>query len=1108
MNTTSTRYPVIVATPNDAIKYSQARNKEEQLHHIKKKKTFEKVKKIFGKIVKKKKNDKIKVDEQYCFSIMDDDTKTDSGYNATESLNEDSFSEYTTSNYFSRFEPPSPSITTNQEIVQYNPNMNKKHSRLNFVKKLKEKRVAKKAKKRYRENLQNATLSFNNSDLTVQNSVTSPRLYETPNYNYMTESPMLKYKNSGLTYLNSNEDLNKVKDYASSIYSDDSFNLPDDEENTTDKSEDEKERPSSMEVEINGKEKNNGREKKFNNPRYKGHFEDSDEEEKSKPKQPALPMQRPLAYMKKNWDNPFGRISFIEYTIEKQKEKEKEMNKKNQNINKFNIVTKPPLKNNITKNGQMIVSKRSISSLSASLNKSRQEEVHNAAIRARENSLKKLANQNTNKVDNNNATTTTATTITTTTTTTAINNNKDTDDNHITNNNENKKETDSNDSIVIPPRPKNNLKDDGPKRNSMNNDDKRASVYSVTNLIKYSDFYDHPNDTSYSTIQPDDHYNQVINQYNKYKNKEPSKDDDQNNYDSDVMDKEEDNAYNTNIINFNISDELDVEGKDIKLSVKKSSNGINNKSDHRKAIITELANDTLENNENNETEEAAPANDIEYNPYLPSIPSAKYLLNNPRLVRNRVINIDDNNFNVLKHVNTLKANRKSIIEAELRAKKEIESEKRKEKIKKEEEKLKETQDDDNTEQIEKKETEKDEEDNSAEEINSPRYPEDHYREYYEKEAVKPPEEKGIDDALAESKDKAKGKSISEIVTKVFSKNNEEAKNPEDEKSTTLVTSPNDETSSVKSKSTQKPEENKEENKKEDNINNNTTISTRLFNLLKVPTKYLYNEEKEDNNENEKTTTGKEKGKEKEGNEVKNKENKEKEDVISNHVLSPKGSPIKPYIQAINGSTKLVRSASLSHAKRHKQQINESKFRNMKNLDRNNSTRTVESAINIGTSQENENINVMRSKSTMDKAYSNTATFDDEDDNENSDADRTIILEKKTNVEPDKALTINSKSKEEDKDEKPIFSENYLYNEPELELNEFNIKDENIASKIHNLQNDIILEEEEEKEDILVKIQAEMNKRFQKEYDDDKDKNSKEIAETFSIASCSTFSSAI
>ena len=1157
MNTPTTHYPIIVATPNDALKYSEARQRIEQSkqsNKLKKKKTFEKIRLLLGKIVKKKNNEKIVVDEQYCFSIIDDANDTNTNYSTSnyfynESSTEDAFSEFTSSNYFSKITPPSPSL--NQEVVPYH-NLNKKQSKFNFVKKLKAKKAARKAKKRYRENLQNTTLPLNNNnnDLINPISFASPKMKDILNENQTaTASPLLNNKtlapsinssvmdtasvpfspsllnspyrlnymkqaNTGLRYLSSKKDIsvNTTKEYASSIYSDDSYHLPDDEDNIIDESGND---TSSMEVNFNNKEKDNKtkeeeeegeEEKKFKNPRYNGHFEDSDDESKSKQQPLPIPMQRPFSSMKKVWDNPFGRISFIEYTIEKQKEKEK--NKKNKNFNQYNIVTKPPLKNMASKNGtQMIVNKRSISSLSASLNKARKEEVYNAAVRAREKSsqqLNKLAGQNEKAYSP-------------------------------------KKESVTNENYDIPPKPQllpekesKKAENETSNRDSVVYNDKRGSVISVTNLIKYSDFYDDSNDNSFSSINAGNQYSQAINHYNMYKNKS-NNDQTESSTVTPSVGESKIGDNDSKIVDFNVLDELNGDNKESKLSVKKSNNELSSKTDKPNVNITESAKESEETTENDKDNESSSNNEIEYNRYLPSIPSANYLLNNPQLTRSRVINIQDNNFNVLKHANTLKANRRSIIEAELKAKKEeeerekqrIEAKKEKEKLKeeakKEKERLKQAQSE-NNEAVTVEENE--EEEVSEEEPDVPRKPEDHYREYYEKEANKRPEEESID-ALLESKDKIKGKSINDLVTKVFSKggststteqtteDDDKTKNSNDEKVLPLCESPENEAASVKSKSSSKDTKNKDEN----NDTNNSTISNRLLNFFKAPSKYLYNEDKEGDKDKEKEVL-KEEDKEKEvdKNEKNEKDEKDKkdekddnvkvkEDDKSSHIGSPLGSPMRPpYIQSLNGSTKLVRSASLSLAKRHNRQIKESQYK--KNLDRNNSTRTNDSGTHSShiCEIEYEDCTIVKSKSTTEDSGNKIVTFA-EDDYENEDADRTIILEKKEKIsEPDKTPTLTYKPDlNEDDSEKPILSENgIVVTEPETE---FNMSNDNIANKIHNLQNDIIVEEDEDQpeEDILVKIQVEMKKKFEKDYDEP---NHHEISDTFSIASCSTFSSAI
>jgi len=548
----STHLPVIVATPNDAKKYSEAVHKyeEETNHKLKKKKTFEKIKKFFGKIVKKQQNEKVEVDDQYCFSTVDEE----SNYFYTESSTEDEYSDYPS---YSKIIPMSSSMNQtyqNNEIVPYNHILNKKHSKLSFITKLKEKKAAKKARKNYKEHTQNNNVPLNSNDL---NSLPfgSPKMKElvaydghnasylknkqgTPFINSSQEistpfSPsllntpyMYNYVKNGakssIRYCSSKDDLsfNTRKEYTSSIYSDDSYHLPDDEDNIIE-NETEISPPSSEETYV---KETKIEEKEFKNPRYNGHFDDDSEDESNKAA--PVPVQRPISSVKRAWDNPFGRISFIEYTIEKQKEKEKKENKNK--TNKF-VVTKPPLKNKNSKNScQMIVSKRSISSLSASLSKSRQEEVHNApGLKSRTNSSnslytntlssKKSRSFNTNSVGSN------------------ITNNNNTID---SNNDSNYKKDSFLSAKEIGLREKesthfdnkrvseSNLENEDNKRDSVVYNDKRGSVISVTNLIKYSDFYSDSKDSSFSSTNAGSHYNQALSHYNMYKSKKDEDDKD------------------------------------------------------------------------------------------------------------------------------------------------------------------------------------------------------------------------------------------------------------------------------------------------------------------------------------------------------------------------------------------------------------------------------------------------------------------------------------------------------------------------------------------------------------------------------------------------------
>ena len=1207
MNTNSSSHlPVIVATPNDAKKYSEAVHKYEEINHkLKKKKTIDKIKKFFGKIMKKQQNEKIEVDDQYCFSTIDDE----SNYIYTESSTEDEYSDYPS---YGKIIPMSPSMNQayqNNEIVPYNHIINKKHSKLSFITKLKEKKAAKKARKNCKEPVLNNNVPLNSNDL---NSLpfSSPKMKElvsydgrnasniknkpgTPFVNSAQEVPtpfspsllntpyMYNYvKNGGkssIRYCSSKDDLSfdTRKEYTSSIYSDDSYHLPDDDDNII---EDDTEisPPSSEDTYV---KETKIEEKEFKNPRYNGHFDDDSEDESNKI--PPVPVQRPLSSVKRAWDNPFGRISFIEYTIEKQKDKEKKENKNN--TNKF-VVTKPPLKNKNSKNScQMIVSKRSISSLSASLSKSRQEEAHNIpGLKSRTNSYsslytntlssKKSKSFNTNSIGSN-----------------ITNKNNNYNNNTIdSNNNSNHKKKDSFLSAKeVGLREKesthfdnkrvseSNLDDEDNKRDSVVYNDKRGSVISVTNLIKYSDFYSDSKDSSFSSTNAGSHYNQALSHYNMYKSKK-----DEDDKDTFTLSKksvktggtDENGEYDSNILNFEIPDgDGEKVGKEIKLSVKKSNKGLNLKSDNRKAIITEVTPEVNENDEKDDdtteqnNENTKSKTDImEFNPYLPCIPSANYLLNNPNLTRSRVLNINDDSFNVLKHANTLKANRRSIIDAEIKAKKEEEEkEKQKEEARHEKEEkakvAKEAQTAQKDEEgQESKESQERKDDVDAEDKNeddnveekSPRQPEDHYREYYEQEVSHPPEEESID-AIYESKDKSKNNKLSEIVSRVFLRNNGKLDGDDtiDPNSSMIEPSVN-ETSIVKSSDESSPQESnktiegddknndkKEENTDSNNNNNNTTISTKLFNFFKAPSKYLQynddNKDKENANENDKEKANesengndneKEKDKDKDkdkdsgNNEKKEKENEESsqtQSLNSNSVLELPKSPIKP----IAMSSKLVRSTSLSLAKRHNKQIKESKFRNKNRfLERNNSTNTSDdnryNAIIDDENDEELEIHKSNSKRSSEEEIGNkTVTFAGSEiypiECENKGKRNGLLNGKEKGLDYEKTPTLGYRNDEETNDKEednPILTENgLLYSEPDNELNAFNV-DDNIANKLSDLKDEIIIEEEEEDQDddILKKIQAEMKKKY-----NELDNNSNhEISDTFSIASCSTFSSAI
>ncbi|ORX85110.1 hypothetical protein BCR32DRAFT_276524 [Anaeromyces robustus] len=1269
-----THYPVIVATPDDAKKYSEACHRIEESNRIKKKKTFEKIKKIFGKIVKKPHHEKIVVDDQYCFSIIEDDTN----YFYTESSTEDAYSDIN-SNYNNRIIPTSPSMAQsmpNQEIIQYSNNLNKKQSKLNFVKRLKEKKAAKKAQRRNRHSNQNNGIPINNNDLNT--TLTSPKMkelitYEGPHINTLG-SPLLKNKHvtpsissvqdvvstpfsptlpntpymynylknrkTSIRYFNSGDDLSfsTRKDYASSIYSDDSYHLPDDEDNIVD---DEEIITPPSDVTYNGKDNKTEIEeedKKIKNPRYNGHFDDDDYNEHESNKTMPIPIQRPMSSMRKVWDNPFGRISFIEYTIEKQKEKEK--THKNNN-SQYSIITKPPL--NSKASNPRIINKQSVSSLSASIKKAKPEEIRKPpAIKARGSSLSRRSSQskNNNKkdsflsakeirqqiqtIDQNKLNKVSENNLDIKTNN---NNNNNNDNNNNNNNNNNINNTNNINMSNNNNNNNNNNNDNNNNHKNINDDDgddekyhnnrnstlsnisdayndKRGSVYSVTNLIKYSDFYDDSNDSSFSSTHADNHYNQAKSHYNKYKSKKTN-DEDNDNDDSDneyntsdiltlskksskmsfkTVSTEENSGYDSNILNFAVPDEKgELPGKEVKLSVKKSNNGLNNKSANRKAIITEVddGNDaTTEGDDSSETVIEENKDVMEYNRYLPCIPSANYLFNNPNLTRNRgVLNIHDNNFNVLKHANTLKANRRSIIEAELKAKKEgEEKEKQREEARKEKEKEKkekankdkdgkkgEENEDNIDDDLKKEGEEKSDNEEKDEEPDTPRHPEDHYREYYEKEVTKPPEEESID-ALLSPKDKNLNSKLSEIVSKVFSSRNNnitESKMDEnkdiDNHPTSPTHSPLNGTSEIKSSKENESDTkiddannntSDDNNKKEENNNNNNnnnTISTKLFNFFKSPSKYLQNNDEKDNEKGkEEKEKENEKGKEKEN--VNDKEKEKENQKGSSHINETFDEPQSPQkinaLQNLNGSTKLVRSASLSLAKRHNKQIKESKNRSKnKNLERNNSSSascytntTTTSTTVINNDVDNINDNDKDNDNDNDNNNNNNNNDNNDNDNENiddtanktvtfagsqiynistDDNDTTIILssKKENGLECEKTPTLNYKESEEDTEDeeenKPILTENgVLFTEPETENENNDFNSEKIDDKLHNLKNEVIVEEEEEaqEEDILKKIQAEMNKKFLKDFDDNRSRH--EISDSFSIASCSTFSSAI
>jgi len=402
MNPSGAHYPVIVATPNDAKKYSEACQRfEKNNDDIKKKKAFKKIRKIFGKIVKKPHNDKISVDDQYCFSIMEDEAN-ETNYYCIESSTDD-YSDYTTN--YSKIIPTTPDMVNstfqNNEVVLTNSinSLNKKGSKFSFIKKLKEKKSSKKSLKGYKDTVQTKTTPLILNEPSILSSVKlkeatmydnsnifmspylrnkkvtpsikssqeiistpfSPPLPPLPNTPYMYN--YAKNGKTGNCFINSRDDLSLTvstrKDYASSIYSDESCHLPDDEENVV---EDEIIPPSSSEATYNVKEVKPEEEKKLKKYCSNGHF--NEEADKSNDTM-SNSLQVPLYRKKKEWENPFGRISFIEYTIEKQKEGEKKENKNN--TNKY-VVTKPPLKTKNSKSNISInVNKRSVSSLTGVL---------------------------------------------------------------------------------------------------------------------------------------------------------------------------------------------------------------------------------------------------------------------------------------------------------------------------------------------------------------------------------------------------------------------------------------------------------------------------------------------------------------------------------------------------------------------------------------------------------------------------------------------------------------------------------------------------------------------------------------------------------------------
>ena len=1341
MNNSTVHYPVIVATPNDALKYSEAFHKIEQSNKAKKKKkALERIKRFIRKILKKEQKEKIEVDDQYCFSLINEDSPSNSSF-VTDDVVYD----------MSRIVPPSPALyqsSQQQEVV--NTDLNKRNSKASFFKKLKGRKASKKAKKGKKDSYQSSKFQYfgNNNEIlspsvasSVTNSVATSKatpmvaplatpmtssmatpnmreltlyensttsamaspfinnnsycvppsanssFYEMPSTTFSPAIPhtpymhnLMKNGQTSMLYINPKDDMSfsTRREYASSIYSDESTHLPDDDDNIIDDVEEEEIKPPSCSEATMIDEKENKSEKEKNkNIRYNGHFEEDSEDES---KNSLQPIPRPFTTMKKVWDNPFGRISYIEYTIDKQKELEK--NKKNKNLTHYNIVTKPPLNNNMVKNTKpMIVSKRSVSSLTASLSKTRQEELHNAAIKARENSslaLSSLAASHTSSQstkdnkDQSPDTTTTANQSQILTKST----NKNSWDNEET----------ANTNTINTAR---NSKHSRHSKSDSYFSDKRASAYSITNLIKYSDLCNDSTDSSFSSTNADSHYSQVLSHYKKYKNRKSGDNQSINSSHAVVGTKEDETTeYDSSILNFTVpgneEEGGDQQGKEIKLSLKKSNTGSDNKSINRKAIITEISKDTEETTENDKVkkedseENTNKEETIEYNRYLPGVPSANYLLNNQSLTRSRVLNINDNSFNVLKHANTLKANRKSIIEAELKAKKEEEEkekqreearkerEKRREEARKEREKRREEarkererqrqakkeaegqegqEGQGNPESQENSEGQEDKDSQSIisleddpeeeEEEEEPRKPEDHYREYYEKEVIKPVEEESID-ALFSSKDKDKNKDLNDMMKKVFTGNGENSNGSSSQdhgsidkdktkteivgenKSIKLTESPLNEAVSIKSKSSNKnvnkigsssskgsgvgsaksaASRTKEVKKEESNQNNGSTISNRFFNFIKSSSKYLYNDEKgekgkgkekveEKEKEKEKVKEEeKEKGKEeiiedkkniekvneeiknreekvndemknkeeKVNDEIKNKKEKVNEEKTKNkekgkggeekefHVvkISPVGSPIKPKIHP--GPTKLVRSASLSLAKRHNRQIKESKTRSRMNLERNNSSCTnVERTNSTSTNLERNNsscTNVERTNSNCTNVERNNTTYttdsnamsvEDNDspnktmdhidsanititisseDETDTEMEQTFVIEKREhNLENEKTPTLTYRTGNEIRYEKPILTDHgTLFSEPETEVTNFT---DNIANKIHNLQNEIIIEEEEDKdeeEDILIKIQNEMNKKFAREFDDHKNN---EISDNFSISSGSTFSSDI
>eukprot|EP00833_Pecoramyces_ruminatium_P018908 jgi/Orpsp1_1/1192940/evm.model.d7180000097028.1 len=451
----------------------------------------------------------------------------------------------------------------------------------------------------YLKNRQVAPSINSSKELSTPFSPSLPSLPNTPYmYNY------LKNGRSNIRNISSRDDLSLStrREYASSIYSDDSCHLPDDEDNIVE-DEDDVAPPSSSEATYNVTEPKQEEEKKIKNPRYNGHFDDDDEDESNKTL--PVPMQRPLSTMKKVWDNPFGRISFIEYTIEKQKEKEKKESKNNA---KKYVVTKPPLKNKNSKNSsQMIVSKRSVSSLTASLNKSRQEKIQNTPdLKSRTNSSGSLHMTDTLS-------------------------NKNFKSNSLLNNKDSflsvkegvlHKRNDSNQLLKRASESNLERNNSNSKRDSVVYDDKRGSIISVTNLIRYSDFYNDSNDDSISSTNAGSHYSQALSQYNMYKSKKDDDNKDSSTVKTEIID--ENDNYDSNILNFSVPDENGEHyGKEIKLSVKKSNKGLNVKSDNRKAIITQVASEveeTTTNNDSTESEKEGKEDAIEYNPYYPCIP--------------------------------------------------------------------------------------------------------------------------------------------------------------------------------------------------------------------------------------------------------------------------------------------------------------------------------------------------------------------------------------------------------------------------------------------------------------------------------------------------------